>query len=136
MSLPVPQVSAFIRFIISGGFNTAITYGVYLILLNLMPYQLSYTIAYSIGIALAYALNRSFVFRSHKGWFSILLLPLVYVAQYGFGISLLWFFIDIAGISDVVSPLIVALFSVPFTYFLTRVVFLKNGSENLNMVNK
>lgn len=57
----------FARFLVSGGFNTVVTYGIYLLLLNVLSYKTSYTIAYVAGIVLAYSLNRYFVFKSHQG---------------------------------------------------------------------
>lgn len=121
--------SRFFRFVISGGLNTAITYGIYLVLLQLMSYRISYTIAYLSGIAISYALNRSFVFRSHHGLRSILLFPLVYVAQYSFGLLLLWLWIEVAGLSDKVAPLVVVAVALPLTYVLSRFVFIGNNSN-------
>lgn len=52
----------FARFLVSGGFNTALTYGVYLLLLNVVPYKISYTIAYISGILLVVYSKSIFVF--------------------------------------------------------------------------
>lgn len=93
-------------------------------LLQWTPYQLSYTIAYVSGIAISYVLNRSFVFKSHHGLRSALLFPLVYVAQYGFGMLLLWLWIDVAGLSDKAAPLVVVAVTLPLTYILSHFVFL------------
>ncbi len=119
--------SRFFRFIISGGLNTALTYGIYLGLLQLMPYRISYTIAYVSGIAISYALNRSFVFRSHHGLRSILLFPMVYVVQYALGMLLLWLWVEMAGLSDKVGPLVVVAVNLPLTYVLSRFVFMGNA---------
>lgn len=116
--------SRFLRFIVSGGVNTAITYGIYLVLLQIITYQISYSIAYVSGIAVSYALNRSFVFRNHHGLRSILLFPLVYVAQYALGMLLLWLWVEMAGLSDKVAPLIVVAVTLPLTYVLSRFVFM------------
>lgn len=121
--------SRFFRFVMSGGLNTAVTYGIYLVLLQLMPYQFSYTIAYVSGIAVSYALNRAFVFRSHQGARSMLLLPLVYFSQYFLGIMVVWIWIEMAHMSSVVAPLAAALIAVPFTYFLSRFVFLERSKR-------
>ena len=59
--------SRFFRFLISGAINTSVTYGIYLLLLPVMSYPISYSIAYVIGIGVAYFLNRAFVFRAHQG---------------------------------------------------------------------
>lgn len=119
----------FFLFVMSGGLNTAVTYGIYLVLLQLMPYQFSYTIAYVSGIAVSYALNRAFVFRSHQGFRSVLLLPFVYFAQYCLGILVVWIWIEKAHMSSVVAPLAAALIAVPFTYFLSRFVFLERSKR-------
>jgi putative flippase GtrA len=114
----------FSRFLISGGLNTVVTYAVYLGLLRLLPYHVSYTVAYVSGIGFAYVLNRFFVFKDHRGLQSILALPFVYFAQYLLGIVLIWFCVERIGMSDVVAPLVVIMLSVPFTYFLSHLAFL------------
>jgi len=118
------RFARFFRFIVSGGLNTAITYGVYLALLQQLSYQISYSIAYMSGVVISYAFNRSFVFKNHRGLRSILLFPLIYVTQYGFGMLLLWLWIDMAGLSDKLAPLMVVAVTLPLTYVLSRFVFL------------
>lgn len=113
----------FSRFVISGGVNTAITFGLYLALLNFLPYQISYTICYITGIAISYTLNRSFVFKNHRGIRSLLLFPMVYVAQYALGLFLIWLWVEEAGLSDKIAPLVVVAVTIPVTYVLTRLVF-------------
>lgn len=121
---------AFIRFLMSGGLNTAVTYVIYIGLLKFVSYQVSYTIAYVSGIAFSYILNRSFVFRNHRGTLSILLYPFVYLIQYVIGIALLWLCIDKASMSDVIAPLIVIATTMPITYSLSRIVFIKEGDSS------
>jgi putative flippase GtrA len=118
------RFARFFRFILSGGLNTAITFGIYLVLLQQMPYQFSYSIAYASGIAISYLLNRAFVFRNHRGLRSILLFPLVYVAQYGFGMLVLWLCVEVTGLSDKLAPLVVVAATLPLTFVLSRFVFL------------
>lgn len=117
-------LSRFYRFIISGGLNTAITYSVYLVLLQFLPYHVSYTAAYISGIVSAYALNRSFVFESHQGLWSIVAMPLIYLAQYLVGIIMVWACVEKFDVSDVVAPLMALMVSVPLTYFLSHLAFL------------
>lgn len=124
--------SSFFRFLLSGGLNTLITYGIYLVLLVILPYQLSYTLAYVSGIFISYGLNRAFVFRSHNGLSSVLLFPLVYLVQYCAGILVLWVSVAKLGIDEVIAPVIVIIVTVPLTFVLTRFVFLgRTGSETV-----
>lgn len=117
--------SRVMRFFLSGGLNTVITYCLYVILLQFMSYQVSYSISYITGIIISYFLNKIFVFRTHRGVRSALLFPLVYVAQYGFGIFLLWLWIDQASLNKAIGPLVVIVLSMPLTYLLTRLVFVR-----------
>lgn len=115
--------SSFARFLVSGAINTAVTYGLYLALLPLLPYQASYTVAYVTGMVIAYLFNRNLVFLSHRGMRSVVLLPFVYLAQYLVSLLVLWLWIDKAGLSPALGPLIAIVITVPLTYLLSREIF-------------
>ena len=119
---------SFARFLVSGGFNTALTFSLYLLLLNITSYRVSYTIAYLSGILLAFALNRFFVFKSHRGVRSVILFPLVYVFQYFASMLILWIWIEQMSLSPRIAPLIAIILTLPMTYILLRFVFQKNGA--------
>lgn len=118
--------SRFIRFLVSGLLNTATTYVIYLLLLSIVSYQASFTVAYLTGIVLAYFLNRLFVFQANRGAISIVLLPVVYLIQYLFGMIVLWIWIDVAQFNQKIGPLLVVALSIPLTYLLTKNIFVKN----------
>jgi putative flippase GtrA len=115
--------SSFARFLVFGGVNTAVTYGLYLALLPLLPYQASYTVAYLAGIVVAYVFSRNLVFFSRRGMLSVALFPLVYLAQYLVSLLVLWLWIDKAGLSAGLGPLVVIAITVPMTYLLSREIF-------------
>lgn len=127
--------SRFFRFLISGGINTVATLGLYFALLQIMPYQASYTIAYLSGIVISYLLNRFFVFKTPRDARSIVLFPLVYVAQYCFGMLVLWLWVDQAGLGEAIGSCVVVVSSVPITYILTRALFVKKSQGNTFNVN-
>ncbi|WP_245217795.1 GtrA family protein [Pseudomonas eucalypticola] len=114
---------SFIRFLMSGGFNTALTYAIYLLLLNLTSYQVSYSVAYGTGILIAFLLNRFFVFKTHQGLRSILLFPLVYVAQYLASLGILWVWIDQLHLDARLGPLAAIVLTIPLTYGLSKLIF-------------
>lgn len=123
---PVFQLT-FIRFLLSGFINTVGTFGIYLGLLYIFPYQFSYGLAYCSGIAISYFLNRIFVFRNHRGIVSVLMLPLAYVFQYMVAAFLLWFLVEKMGCNTKLAPLFVLGFTVPAMYFFSRVIFLRKN---------
>lgn len=128
--ITVALKNRFIRFLCTGGINTAVTYGIYLILLQTVNYQISYTIAYVTGIVLTFLLNRLFVFKVHQGWKSIMLYPLVYAFQYLFGMLVLWLGVSYLGLNVALGPMVVVILSIPLTYWLSKLVFVGHKSNS------
>ena len=115
--------SSFLRFLISGGMNTAATYAVYLVLLRFVDYKLAYTIAYLFGIVLAFFINRLFVFRTHRGWRSMVMFPFVYLAQYLVSLGVVWVWVERLHLWKEAAPLVAIVITIPMTFVLSRLVF-------------
>jgi len=115
--------SSFLRFLISGGVNTAATYAVYLVLLQFIEYKVAYTIAYVFGIVLAFVINRLFVFRTHRGWRSMVLFPFVYLAQYLVSLGVVWVWVERLHLWKEAAPLVAIVITIPMTFVLSRFVF-------------
>ncbi len=114
--------SEFFRFLIVGGTNTVITYGLYLLLLLIMPYSAAYSIEYLAGITISYYLNSRFVFHQPLQWKKAFQFPLVYVVQYIAGIVILSLSVEILHISTEIAPLLVLALTVPMTFVLSRLI--------------
>lgn len=112
-----------IRFLLAGGLNTAITYAIYLALLQITSYQISYAIAFASGVVISYVLSRVFVFKTHQGYRSALMLPLVYLIQYLTGAAVVWIWVDLLAQHPMLAPAISILVTLPLTYFLSKFVF-------------
>jgi putative flippase GtrA len=115
----------FLRFLLTGGLNTAVTYTLYLILLNFFAYTTSYSISYVCGILLAFLLSRYVVFKEHQGLKSVIFFPLIYLAQYLFGLLVVWFWVRILFLPEFLAPLAAIILSLPLTYTLSKLVFIK-----------
>lgn len=119
----------FTRFLLSGIFNTGLTYVLFLILLPLVDYRRAYTIVYCIGILLTYVTNGFFVFRVGLNVKSMILFPLIYVAQYFVNMLIITFWVDSLGMNSKVAPIIAIAFSIPVTYMLSKFIFIFNPKE-------
>ena len=115
--------SSGLRFLLAGGLNTAVTYLMYLALLWVTNYQISYAVAFVSGIAISYVLGRMFVFKVHQGYRSALMLPLVYLIQYLTGAAVVWAWVDLFDQHPMLAPAISILVTVPLTYFLSKFAF-------------
>jgi putative flippase GtrA len=114
---------SFARFLVSGGFNTALTYVIYLVALHWLDYTWSYSLAYGIGILLAFVLNKTYVFKTDRGWKSMVLFPLVYLAQYLISLGVLHVWVERLQWPAELAPLIAIAISLPVTFVLSRLVF-------------
>ncbi|UXI67511.1 GtrA family protein [Tahibacter amnicola] len=121
-----PAIGEGVRFVLAGGLNTVLTYALYYGLLALVDYRLAYALAYVAGIGIAYVLNARFVFRRALGWRSALRYPLIYVAQFLFGVALLHSLVDWLGIDRRWAMVIVIALSVPLSYVLNRLVLVRS----------
>ena len=130
MISPRPRISvaSAARFLASGGLNTLVTYLGYLVLLHWLPYRTSYSIAFASGIALAYLMNRYFVFRLPGGRFGPLYVAMIYAGQYLLGLLIVSIWVDWIGGPTKVAPLIAIVISLPVTYLCNAYVF-RGGVE-------
>jgi putative flippase GtrA len=113
----------FRRFVVTGAVNTAASYALYFVLLQVVPYLVAYTIAYASGIILSYLLMARFVFRAPARWATALRFPLIYVAQYFIGSVTIYLLVEHAGVAPWLAAGIAMLIVVPTTFVLARLVF-------------
>jgi putative flippase GtrA len=109
-------------FLVGGGLNTALTWGVYLLLERFVSYQAAYLVAYALGIAFSYVFNARFVFRTALSWRSAMAYPLVYIVQYVAAALLLRIFVEYLGLPKAYAPLIVTVVMIPATYVMSKLV--------------
>lgn len=112
----------FVRFVVVGGANTVIGYGLYLLANRWLDYRWAYTVSYAAGIGISYLLNSWFVFRAPMSLRTFLRFPLVYAAQYVAGLVIIWCVVDRLGLPESIAPLFVVALTVPLTYALSRLV--------------
>lgn len=112
-----------IRFLASGAVNTALTYALYLLLLQSLDYLPAYTIAYIAGIVLAYFLSVRYVFRTARNWRTMAAFPLIYAVQYTLGAAVLHLAVASLGLPREFALLASIAVTVPVTFLLSRQLF-------------
>jgi putative flippase GtrA len=115
--------TAFVKFIASGAFNSLITYAVYLALVPLLSYRWSYTVAYAMGILLAYLLYRYFVFGNSGGRYGPFWVVLIYLGQYLLGLALVSLWVELLRAPVLWAPAFSIAILTPVSYALNRWVF-------------
>lgn len=110
------------RFLVTGSINTAVCWLVYMLLNLVMAYTLAYSAAYVFGTVFTYYLNTRWVFRVPMSWSTFMQFPVVYVLQYGIGISLMYVLVDQWHCPELLAPLVVVAMTVPGTFLLSRFI--------------
>ena len=111
-----------LRFLLAGALNTGVTYLIYLLALQVLPYRAAYTLAYALGIVLGYALTTWFVFRAPWSWKRMLAYPMVYLLQYGLGVLFLTVLVERQWVGKELAPLIVVVVTLPVTFIASRLL--------------
>lgn len=125
-----------LRFLVVGASNTAVTYALYLALLPVAGYSLAYTIAYAIGIAIAYLLNTQIVFRVGHTLAGLALFPLVYVAQYIAGIVVLYLTINLFRVPKQFALIASIVTTVPITFLLSRCILTRSADSRTSEADR
>lgn len=120
----------FVRFMIGGAVNTALSYIAYLALLAVADFRLAYSLAYVFGLVCGYLINAWWVFGSGTAARSALAYPAVYAAQYAAGLGLLHVLVEYAAVPKPIAPLLVLSVTVPLTYLLLSLVFPKRNRHD------
>lgn len=117
-----------LRFVIAGALNTLATLLLYWLLLPL-GYAIAYTFSYVAGIAVAYQLQRRFVFRAvtHAGQATVF--PLIYVVQYLVGLLVLWIWRNRLGLPESYGVFAAIAVTLPLTFVLSRTLFRRGAPK-------
>jgi len=111
------------RFAVAGLANTGAAYLAYLLLLQVAPYRVAYTMAYVVGILVSYSLNAIFVFRRGVSWRTFLRFPWIYALQYLVSLLLVTAGVEWLGMQAWLAPLVALVITIPLAYLLSRAVF-------------
>jgi putative flippase GtrA len=112
-----------IRFLIAGIINTALTYWIYYISVDLIGYLKAFSIAFVLGIIISYTLNSIFVFKARIKMKTFYRYPIICATQYLLGIFILSILINYFGINNKIAPILNVIFLIPVTFLINKWFF-------------
>ena len=126
--VPKETIVQFIKFCIIGVSNTLIQLGIYYLLLYFnVYYLLANIIAFIFAVLNSYFWNRKFTFSKNKTTvFTIVRLYAFYGITTLLGTGLLYFFVDIIGLSKIISPVINIGITTIINFFLNKYFVFKD----------
>jgi putative flippase GtrA len=117
-----PALLQFARFLVAGAINTVTSYGIFVALLQFMPYLAAYTIAYIAGVLLSYLLLTTFVFHTRRRLTTALRFPLVYIAQYLTGSAVIVALVEAWHVRAWIAAIVAIVATVPLSFLLSRTI--------------
>ena len=127
---PLSRMPRFVRFLLTGGLNTALTYAAYLLLLPLWGYRWAYVSAFVLGIAVSYAMLRWVVFQTAGRRHSWFMVACTQLAQFGVGLAVVELWVRGLGWPPSLAALASVAVCVPLTYAVHHWVFRPSTSQN------
>lgn len=123
------RTGKWLRFLMTGALNTALSYAVYLLLLPVTGYNVAYVVAFMAGLLLSLVLSLKWVFRVPPTWRRIAAYPLVYVPQLLLGVVMNQGLIERIGVDPRISVLVVIAVTVPLNYLIAARILRRGGDE-------
>lgn len=117
------EILRFFKFCLVGVSNTAISLGVYYIFvfINKDFYLLGNAVGFVVSVLNSYFWNSKFVFKkTDEVSKTIIKTFLAYGTNLLLGTGLLYLFVDLLNISEIIAPLINLIFTIPLNYLLNK----------------
>ena len=110
------------RFLLTGAFNTGVSYGLFALLYHLLSSRLHYlliaSLAYGLSVLCAHAMHRNFVFRHAGKWRASFLRYNITVSTiFVLGLGVLALLIEVFRLHPLLAQAIVLLLSIVASYF-------------------
>ncbi|WP_461010366.1 GtrA family protein [Streptomyces capparidis] len=112
------------RFAAVGAVNTGTYYGMYLLLLRVLPYLAAHVLAFALSMVGSFFLTARFTYRTKPTWRKFALFPLSNAANFAVTTCGVWLLVDVAGWGSALAPLAAAAAAVPVTFAVSRTIML------------
>ena len=108
------------KFIFSGLLNSCLTWGIYLVLLQVVEYRTAYIISFISGIAIALVMNSKFVFETALTFRKVTGFVAAYGLQLIIGVLMLHLLVEHTSVSPSIAPLCGMVLTVPLSFLMSR----------------
>ncbi|GHE02153.1 GtrA family protein [Streptomyces alanosinicus] len=111
-------------FVLVGGVNTAVYYGLYLLFLTRLPYLAAHVLAFALSMVGSFFLNARFTYRVRPTWRKFLLFPLTNVSNFLITTAGVYVIVDVLHAGSRFAPLLASAAAIPVTFVVSRWVML------------
>lgn len=113
------------RFAVVGVINTAVYYGLYLLLRLAVPYLAAHLVATAIAMVGSFFMNTYWTFETKPTWKKFAVFPLTNLTNYVVSTVGVVVLVEFAKMDERVAPIVAALVAIPVTFLLSRKILLE-----------
>ncbi|MFA0557982.1 MULTISPECIES: GtrA family protein [unclassified Vibrio] len=112
-----------IKFLTVGAVNTIVSYVTFMMLIEFVNYNVSYSVSYCIGIVTSYILNGSWTFNKSLSIRGLITYPVVYLAQFFSGWVILKVAVEVYKFTESEAYIASMLVSIPVGFLASKLYF-------------
>jgi putative flippase GtrA len=112
------------RFLLAGIANTAFSYLLYLVFLQVLKANIAYGLSFVIGVVSAHYLQRRFVFKAQSSKLTWALFLGSYALQFAAGSAIVYGIVHVLRLPAEMAPFPAMAFNFVLSYLLNRMIFL------------
>ena len=117
--------AVFLRFVVVNVLNTALYWGLYLVLLLVMPYVWANAVALVVAVLAAYLANARYAFRVSASRRSLWLFLVTNGTTMVLRTAVVWFLVEHLSVAEELAPGIAVVVTVPIAFVLTSLVMVE-----------
>jgi putative flippase GtrA len=119
---PRPLAAQLLTFAVIGVVNTATYYGLYLLLLAVVPYLAAHLIAFALSMTGSFFLNARFTYRTRPTLRKFLLFPLGNATNFLITTAGVYVVVDVLHQGHRLAPLLASGVAIPVTFLVSRTI--------------
>ncbi|MGY1602672.1 GtrA family protein [Geodermatophilus sp. SYSU D00815] len=123
------QLGVFLRFVLVNALNTGLYWGLYLLLLPLMPYFAANAVALVVAVLVAYVANARYAFRVGTSRRSLVLYALTNGTTILLRMAVVWVAVDLLGLAESLAPPVAVVVTTPIAFVLTKWAMAERGAD-------
>jgi putative flippase GtrA len=110
----------FVRFVVANALNTVLYWGLYLVLLPVLPYLVANGVALALAVLAAYLVTTYYAFGVAASRRSLLRFLAANGTTVVFRTAVVWALVSVASMNPALAPPVAVAVSTPLAYVLTR----------------
>jgi putative flippase GtrA len=114
------RIGVFLRFVFVNVLNTALYWGLYVLLLLVAPYLVANALALVVAVLVAYVANARYAFKVDPSRRSLVMYLMTNGTTVVLRMAVVWLLVDVLSLTEALAPPVAVAVTMPVAFALTR----------------